>query len=236
MHRLLPAILLLFTLSACSVAPAPTQPPSPTARPTATLAPIPTLAPSPTITPSATPEPSPTPFGCQMPPDDYTLISLGQHVLNQRTLAMLTHAQTLYGGSHDFVRAITQGSYTPGLAASFGTHDGGGALDLSVRNLNDYFDLLTEELPAIIDALRRAGFAAWVREEDELYAGSPIHIHAIAIGDRDLSPAAREQLTGPAAYFRGYDGLPLDPPRPDRYGGPILCPWMETLGYTLLEG
>jgi hypothetical protein len=33
-----------------------------------------------------------------------------------------------------------------------------------------------------------------------------MHIHAIAIGDSDLSPAAQEQLTGPAGYLRGYDG------------------------------
>ena len=29
---------------------------------------------------------------------------------------------------------------------------------------------------------RVAGFAAWLRHEDELYDGSVIHIHAIAIG------------------------------------------------------
>ena len=50
-----------------------------------------------------------------------------QDTLNRRTLAMLEHAQTLYGGEHDFILAITQGSYNQGVEASFGTHDGGGA-------------------------------------------------------------------------------------------------------------
>jgi hypothetical protein len=73
-----------------------------------------------------------------------------------------------------------------------------------------------------------------MREYGELYADSPIHIHAIAIGDRELSSAAEEQLTGPAGYFRGYNGLPVEmygPPTLDRSGGPILCQWMIDLGY-----
>ena len=71
------------------------------------------------------------------------------------------------------------------------THDGGGAVDLSVRDLNDWYNIIYDEFEVIILALRQAGFAAWVRETDELYAGSPIHIHAIAIGDKDLSEAAQ---------------------------------------------
>jgi len=35
------------------------------------------------------------------------------------------------------------------------------------------------------------------------------HIHAIAIGDQELSAAANEQLVGESGYFRGYDGLPV---------------------------
>ena len=34
-----------------------------------------------------------------------------------------------------------------------------------------------------------------MRDADELHPGSPIHIHAIAIGDAELSEAARAQLT-----------------------------------------
>lgn len=154
--------------------------------------------------------------------------------LNQRTLAMLAHAQELYGGELELTgHAITQGSYHDNGAASFGTHLGGGAVDLSVMRRGTY-TVLWDEVESLIHALRVAGFAAWLREYGELYADSPIHIHAIAIGDQELSVAATEQLTGDAGYFRGYTGLPVGmygPPAPDRYGGPILCQWMIDLGY-----
>ncbi|GAB4468090.1 MAG: hypothetical protein Kow00124_01920 [Anaerolineae bacterium] len=234
------ALAMALTGTACRLPlllpPATDTPPTPAADTplpaAASPTPLPTLQPptaAPTLTPS--PSPSPTPFGCLAPADDYTRVSVNGMLLNQRTLDMLEHAQELYGGTHDLVLAITQGSYTTAESASFGTHDGGGAVDLSVRDLNNWFNILYDDLDAIIMALRHAGLAAWVREADELYPDSPIHIHAIAIGDAELSQAARDQLDGPAGYFRGYNGLPLDPPQPDPHGGPVVCPWMETLGY-----
>lgn len=185
-----------------------------------------------TMIPTITSTPEPT--GCQKPPDDYTRIKVNGWTLNQRTLSMLAHAQELYSGEIDLPgHAITQGSYHDNGAASFGTHLGGGAVDLSVLRRGTY-TVLWDDIPAVIHALRVAGFAAWLREYGELYANSPIHIHAIAIGDQELSSAAQDQLTGPAGYFRGYMGLPIEtygPPTPDRYGGPILCQWMIDLGY-----
>jgi hypothetical protein len=81
--------------------------------------------------------------------------------------------------------------------------------------------------------MRIAGFAAWLRDFDELYPGSPIHIHAIAIGDAELSEAASEQIDGPFGYLRGYNGLPQDSgvPLPDTSGDLVVCPWMTVLGY-----
>jgi hypothetical protein len=147
---------------------------------------------------------------------------------------MLAHAQQLYGGELDLTgAAITQGSYTNAVSASFGTHQGGGAVDLSVLSSGTY-TVLWDDIDPLLHALRAAGFAAWLREYGELYPDSPIHIHAIAIGDRELSTAAQEQLTGPAGYFRGYNGLPFPEngtPTPDRYGDPLLCQWMIDLGY-----
>ena len=147
---------------------------------------------------------------------------------------MLAHAQELYGGELDLTgNAITQGSYTDSVAASFGTHKGGGAVDLSVLSPGAY-TVLWDDIEPLLRALRVAGFAAWLRAYGELYPDSPIHIHAIAIGDQELSPAAREQLTGPAGYFRGYSGLPIaekSTPMADRFGGPVLCQWMIDLGY-----
>ena len=147
---------------------------------------------------------------------------------------MLEHAQLLYGGELEITGyAITQGSYTDDESASFGTHAGGGAVDLSVLRKGTY-TVLWDDIPPLLHALRTAGFAAWLREYGELYSDSPIHIHAIAIGDRELSPAAQDQLTGEAGYFRGYSGIPPEAgkdPTPDRYGGPLLCGWMIDLGY-----
>lgn len=157
--------------------------------------------------------------------------------LNRRTLAMLQHAAGLYGGELEITGyAITQGSYHDNGAASFGTHLGGGAVDLSVMRRGTY-TVLYDDIPPLIRALRAAGFAAWLRDLDELYPGSPIHIHAIAIGDRDLSEAARDQLGGPYGYFRGYNGIPVPNgrPIPDRHGGPLVCQWMVEMGYADLR-
>lgn len=201
----------------------------PISTPTATFIPIATDIPTATATPTIAA--TATPIGCQKPVDDYSLITERDHIINMRTFLMLRHANSLYDGDHDFVLAMTQGSYNPGVGASFGTHDGGGAVDISVRSLTNFFEILYDDLDEIILALRQAGFAAWVRAPNELYNGSALHIHAIAIGDRDLSEAAQLQLTGPAGYFRGFNGLPEDPPIEDAWGEPIICPWMLESGY-----
>jgi hypothetical protein len=203
---------------------------------TATQTPIPPTA---TLTPTLTPIPSltstPEPFGCRKPPEDYTRLEVDNGwTINRRTLAMLAHAQELYGGEIDVTGyAITQGSYHDNGSYSFGTHLGGGAVDLSVMRRGTY-TVLWDDVAPLLRALRAAGFAAWLREYGEVYTDSPIHIHAIAIGDRELSTAAENQLTGPSGYFRGYSGLPFPDggaPTPDRYGGPIICQWMIDLGY-----
>ena len=225
-------------LAGCFTPQAATSVPS-TLTSTATQTPVPptlTATHTPTASQTSIPSltPTPEPLGCQKPPEDYTRLEVNGETLNQRTVAMLTHAQELYGGEIELTGyAITQGSYSDNVAASFGTHSGGGAVDLSVLRQGTY-TVLWDDLEPLIRALRAAGFAAWVRDYGELYADSPIHIHAIAIGDQELSPAAAEQLAGEAGYFRGYSGLPLDmygPPTLDRYGGPILCQWMIDQGY-----
>lgn len=194
-----------------------------------------------TFTPSSTLTPFVEPEGCWEPPDDYTRVWVNGAQLNARTLAMLDHAQALYsaqGGVIDFRRAITQGSYTGGtLAASFGTHDGGGAIDLSVRSPVDW-SVMVNEIDPMIHTLRVAGFAAWLRDTGDLYPDSPIHIHAIAIGDKELSQAAREQIDGTFGYLRGFNGLPQSTGIPvlDRHGGPVICGWMLRLGLNDMRG
>lgn len=181
------------------------------------------------------------PEGCLRPPDDYTRIRVSGSTLNVRTLAMLDHAQELYraqGGTVDFRLGIVQGSYNPGeVTASFGTHDAGGAIDLSVRSRVDW-SVLSDDIWPMIRALRVAGFAAWLRDTGELYPGSPIHIHAIAIGDAELSEAARGQIDGTFGYLRGYNGLPQDDgiPKPDTSGDLVICQWMVDAGFGDLRG
>ena len=208
---------------------------TPTFAATSTQTPFPpTFTLTPTLTPIPSPTSTPEPLGCLKPPEDYTLLEINGWTINQRTFAMLTHAQELYGGEIELNGyAITQGSYHDNGAASFGTHLGGGAVDLSVLRQGTY-TVLWDDVEVVLHALRAAGFAAWLREYGELYADSPIHIHAIAIGDQELSGPAQEQLTGEAGYFRGFSGLPVamyGAPKPDRYGGPILCQWMIDMGY-----
>ena len=143
---------------------------------------------------------------------------------------MLEVAAFLYGGPADLLR-VAQGSFTDDLAESFGTHAGGGAVDISIRDPNNPSERHFDEVPSMVKALRVAGFAAWYRDWNEVYDGSVPHIHAIAIGDPELSEAARDQLTGPAGYFRGMNGLPLDPPVEDRSRELVMCEWMVDAGY-----
>jgi hypothetical protein len=222
-------ILLLAACALSATLPPPANAPAPEdlVITTLTASPVPTE----TLLPTATAIPEPE--GCLRPPDDYTRVTVRGHTLNRRTLAMLENTATLYGGIIDVANhAITQGSYVSGEELSFGTHSGGGAVDLSVIDRAEW-RILTDEIEPLVRALRAAGFAAWLREVDELAPGSPIHIHAIAIGDAELSPAAQEQLTGEYGYFNGYNGLPEDfgGPGPDRHGGPLVCNWMRELGY-----
>ncbi|NOK86173.1 MAG: hypothetical protein GFH27_549411n3 [Chloroflexi bacterium AL-W] len=171
------------------------------------------------------------PEGCMRPPDDYSRTEIGFATLNRRTLFMLDNASRIYrewGGAYSFRDLITQGSYNPGgVDASFGTHDGGGAVDISVRSRVDW-SIMWAEIPYMIEALRISGFAAWVREQDELFPNSAIHIHAIAVGDADLSPIARAQVDGERGYLRGYNGLPESYGLPilDGWGDVIICSWM----------
>jgi tetratricopeptide (TPR) repeat protein len=157
------------------------------------------------------------PEGCMRPPDNYNRVQLGYATLNQRTLFMLDNASRIYrdwGGIYSFRDLITQGSYNVG------------AVDASFSRID--WSVMWAEIPYMLEALRIAGFAAWIREQDELYPYSSIHIHAIALGDAELSPIAREQVDGERGYLRGYNGLPESYGLPilDAWGEPIFCAWM----------
>lgn len=125
------------------------------------------------------------------PVHNYTRTSYGGRTVNQRTKDMLESAARSFGKSI----TLTQGSYNKGVGASAGTHDGGGVVDISVLGMS------ASQRSSLEQALRRAGFFAWIRTPAQ---GFSYHIHAVAIGDKQLSSAARGQV---AQGFADRDGL-----------------------------
>ena len=136
-------------------------------------------------------------------------------VVDDRTLAKLRAAETALG----FRFTIVQGSYrgSAGAAASAGTHDGGGVIDLRTWDLPPG----TTPQDAVL-ALRRAGLIAWYRTTAQ---GFDPHIHAIDYGNPWLAPAAVVQVRAWEAGLNGLasggrdDGpripVPTDPPEED---------------------
>jgi peptidoglycan hydrolase-like protein with peptidoglycan-binding domain len=122
-----------------------------------------------------------------------TRVSTGGFVISTRTRNMLAEAKRLLGRD----LKLDQGSYNPGGdPTSGGTHDGGGVVDVSVKGMT------SATRTAVVRALRRVGFAAWVRnpEQDDW----PWHIHAAAISDTSLSVQAQHQI---GDYYLGLNGL-----------------------------
>lgn len=198
---------------------------------TAVAAPATTPLPQETVSETGRDDPA----FCQRPPDRYERVTFNGYTLNERTLWMLRRAVELYTGRGDPLR-VTQGSYSTTEDASFGTHAGGGAVDISIRVKSNPQLILSEaEANELVLALRQAGFAAWLRLPNDLTPPVLTHIHAIAIGDAEFSPAARRQIDGQEGYFRGLDGVipEFGGPHPDRHGGPIVCHWMLEMGYTV---
>lgn len=111
--------------------------------------------------------------------------------LNTRTRDMILAAEKILG----YQLQIIQGSYNAGgVSASAGTHDGGGAVDVWGKS--------TSDAVKVTNAMRKVGFAAWFRTPSQGNWG--YHVHAIAIGDAELSSGARNQV---ADYKAGRNGL-----------------------------
>jgi hypothetical protein len=93
---------------------------------------------------------------------------------------------------------VLQGSYNAGgVAASAGTHDGGGAVDLTPANWE-----------AKVHAARAVGFAAWHRTA--IPGVWPEHVHMILIGNEKLSPMAADQVTDYRNHRNGLAGHAAD--------------------------
>jgi hypothetical protein len=121
--------------------------------------------------------------------DPYARVNLGKDssgrplVINQRTKDMLDSVQKKL--AHKLT--IVQGSYrgTSGAAASAMTHAKGGVVDIRV------WDLGSIPIVTVVKVLREHGFAAWHRHPPTF---KDPHIHAVAIGDKELHPQAAEQV------------------------------------------
>jgi hypothetical protein len=121
----------------------------------------------------------------------------GRTNVDALTIAALEYAESLAGKT----LIVTQGSYQSTVAASAGTHDKGGVVDLRWTGDN-----------ADISALRAAGFAAWHRTPSQ--GPWPDHVHAVLTGHPLLAPSAARQVE---SYRVGRNGLasngPDDGPR-----------------------
>lgn len=122
-----------------------------------------------------------------------TKVKVDGHITNLATARMIKEAERISGCN----LIVTQGSYNVGgVAASAGTHDGGGVVDFAVGGLT------LKQINKRIRALRTVGFAAWHRSAIPGVWGE--HIHAVAGGTYDLAPLAKAQWID---YRLGRNGL-----------------------------
>jgi len=117
---------------------------------------------------------------------------------DERTRDMLVEAERLWG----LPLVPSQGSYNSSVGASAGTHAGCGAVDVIVKSNTP------AERDRLIEAMRRVGFAAWLRTPSQ--SDWPWHVHGIAVqpgGRADpgcLHPSAHAQVMD---YYAGRNGL-----------------------------
>lgn len=116
--------------------------------------------------------------------------------VNAGTLAIINAANQLlrssYFGGEKSNLTLTQGGYNRGgVSASAGTHDGGGAIDITAHNWKNREKVF-----------RLLGVAMWDRPT--LPGVWSHHIHGIVCGDGTASAGAKRQVT---AYYKRRNGL-----------------------------
>lgn len=121
-------------------------------------------------------------------PGDDEQVTVDGETVERHTAKMLRLAERTLGADIP----VTQGSFSTGVAASGGTHDGGGVIDTGMAG----------SWAETVDALTQAGFIAWWRTPEQ---GSwNDHIHAIDPASPNLSPEAANQVLD---WENGGDGL-----------------------------
>lgn len=111
-------------------------------------------------------------------PHRYGKVRYSGETVDRRTKRMLRRANRIYKGPKI---NLSQGSYSRSVAASEGTHAGGGVGDI-IQNAN----------PRMLRALKRAGFTAWMRLPGQ--GPWPKHIHFVDPFNKKLSPQAFNQV------------------------------------------
>lgn len=118
----------------------------------------------------------------------YNRTTYGGVTLNKVTVQALQEAEKRLG----YPLSFYQGSYNNSVAASGGTHSGGGAVDLTPY-----------EADRKVHVTRAIGFASWHRPYDWDGEGGIEHCHCELLGDEDASVAAKEQWGDYRAHRNG---------------------------------
>ncbi|MEZ6187490.1 MAG: peptidoglycan-binding protein [Planctomycetota bacterium] len=156
-------------------------------------------------------------FSRRPPAASYGRVRLGGVTVNLRTRELLERATWIMRnkyGERGFAFSFSQGSYSSSVAASGGTHSGGGAVDIRTVGRS------RTTVDRMVLALREAGFAAWSRGRG--FDSFAPHIHAIALNDAQASGSARVQMSD---YRRGRNGLANKGLDPDRNLGRPIPQW-----------
>lgn len=141
----------------------------------------------------------------------YDQVQYQGHTFDQRTLAALHAAEAKVKDDPDWT--VVQGSYNPGgVGQSGGTHDRGGAVDLTPFNWEKR-----------VHALRSVGWAAWHRPAIPGTWGE--HIHAIEIGNKKLAPLAELQAKGYLDHRDGLGPWPFGPDNTWHPKPPVVFDW-----------
>lgn len=134
----------------------------------------------------------------------YEVVSYQGHKVDRRTRSALRYCQKRFRRATGRRFELAQGSYNAGgVAASAGTHDLGGVVDIRVSTLT------THQSNYVLSLLKQTGFAAWARPNTPGLWGP--HIHAVLIGHRVMAPLAVDQVSD---FDAGRDGLAQHRPDP----------------------
>lgn len=131
-------------------------------------------------------------------PAPFDKVTFRGRLMDNKTMYGLMVAEQRLG----YELTVTQGCYNPGgVAASAGTHDGGGVVDLAPY---DY--------QRKVRVMRDLGWAAWHRSPSE--GPWAEHIHCVMIDHGTLSASAAAQVV---SYKAGRNGLANNAADPDPY-------------------